>query len=131
MIDRLAVDANAVIELIRNDRVAPAPIAEAGAIFVPLPVAGELFGGVYASRRKAENLLTIEGLLARWTLLAADLETARFYGRISAQLRSMPNIQQSRINDLWIAALCIQHSLPLLSNDGGFDAIPELTVIHW
>jgi len=33
--------------------------------------------------------------------------------------------------DVWIAALCIQHDVPLLTNDRGFDTIPELTVIHW
>jgi tRNA(fMet)-specific endonuclease VapC len=129
MIDRLAVDANAVIELIRNDRVAPAPLVEAGSVFLPLPVAGELFGGVSASRRRKPSD-------ARRVARALDFArrrsgNRRVYGRISARLRSMPSIRQSRINDLWIAALCIQHSLPLLSNDRGFDALPELTVIHW
>jgi predicted nucleic acid-binding protein len=35
------------------------------------------------------------------------------------------------VNDLWIAALCIQHSLPLLTNDRGFNGIENLEVIHW
>jgi predicted nucleic acid-binding protein len=37
----------------------------------------------------------------------------------------------SKLNDLWIAALCLQHDLPLLTNDHGFDHIAGLTVIHW
>lgn len=35
------------------------------------------------------------------------------------------------MNDLWIAALCLQHALPLLTNDRGFDTIDGLAVIHW
>jgi predicted nucleic acid-binding protein len=41
------------------------------------------------------------------------------------------SLTASKINDLWIAALCIQHNLPLLTNDAGFDHISRLTVIHW
>ena len=41
------------------------------------------------------------------------------------------SLRASKMNDFWIAALCIQHGLPLLTNDKGFDNIPGLTVIHW
>lgn len=34
-------------------------------------------------------------------------------------------------HDLWIAALCLQHRLPLLSNDRDFDDIEGLQVVHW
>lgn len=34
-------------------------------------------------------------------------------------------------NDIWIAALCLEHDVPLLSNDGHFNNIPELEVINW
>ena len=39
--------------------------------------------------------------------------------------------RSSKVNDLWIAALCIQHNLPLLTHDRGFDHIAGLTVVHW
>jgi tRNA(fMet)-specific endonuclease VapC len=29
-------------------------------------------------------------------------------------------------NDLWIAALCVQHNLTLISRDPHFDRIPQL-----
>jgi predicted nucleic acid-binding protein len=34
-------------------------------------------------------------------------------------------------NDLWIAALCRQHSLPLLSRDRHFDLVAEMKRIGW
>ena len=34
-------------------------------------------------------------------------------------------------NDIWIAALCRQHSLPLLSRDRHFDLVPGIRRIGW
>ena len=34
-------------------------------------------------------------------------------------------------NDVWIAALCRQYSLPLLSRDRHFDAVTSIRRIHW
>jgi len=75
-----------------------------------------------------ENLAKVEELVQKWTVLNPDAGTARVYGRLR---RSELLAGAARINDLWIAALCIQHNLPLLTSDRGFDAIPELHVIHW
>ena len=50
-------------------------------------------------------------------------------GRLPHQ--RLDNIRASKMNDLWIAALCLQHTLPLLTNDRGFDSIEGLRVIHW
>jgi predicted nucleic acid-binding protein len=34
-------------------------------------------------------------------------------------------------NDVWIAALCRQHSLPLLSRDRHFDAVAGIRRLEW
>jgi tRNA(fMet)-specific endonuclease VapC len=34
-------------------------------------------------------------------------------------------------NDLWISALCRQHSLPLVSRDRHFDAVAGLRRLDW
>jgi tRNA(fMet)-specific endonuclease VapC len=34
-------------------------------------------------------------------------------------------------NDVWIAALCRQHSLPIVSRNRHFDAVPGLRRLHW
>jgi tRNA(fMet)-specific endonuclease VapC len=127
----LVADTNAVIDFIRQAGVLPAPLTLAETIFVPLPVVGELFTGAYASKRTVENVGAVERTISNWTVLLPDLETARVYGRIRAVLRSLQSVSQGRMNDLWIAALCIQHATPLVTNDRGFDSIPDLQVIHW
>jgi tRNA(fMet)-specific endonuclease VapC len=128
MIDRLVVDANAAIDFIRPNRADPPPIHEAREIVLPVSALGELFAGAEQSKRVTENLAKVEELVQKWTVLNPDAGTARVYGRLR---RSELLAGAARINDLWIAALCIQHNLPLLTSDDGFDVLPELHVIHW
>jgi tRNA(fMet)-specific endonuclease VapC len=131
MIDRLVADANAVVALIRNNKAEPPPLRNAKEVLLPLPVVGELFAGAHYSNRVAENLAKVEEIVAKWSILSPDFSTARLYGRLSGSAGRAPRITVARMNDLWIAALCIQHSLPLLTNDRGFDVIPDLIVMHW
>jgi tRNA(fMet)-specific endonuclease VapC len=128
----LALDTNAAVDYIRDDRQSPPPIDAAERVVVPLTVIGELFFGASHSARPEANRSIIESTLERWYALLPDVETARIYGEIrAATFQKTKNLGTSKVNDMWIAALCIQHNLPLLTNDGGFDAIQGLTAIHW
>jgi tRNA(fMet)-specific endonuclease VapC len=126
---RLAVDTNAAVDYIRPDRAAPPPLSQAETIFLPLPVIGELFAGAFTSTRRDENLRAVEDLTSKSTVLLPTIDSARIYGQLRASAGGV--IQTSKLNDLWIAALCIQHGLPLLTNDRGFDHIDGLDVLHW
>lgn len=130
MIERLAVDTNAVIGWLRTETSDRPPLRSARQIVVPLPVLGELYTGAFSSQRREENLSAIGAVLAKHAVTLPDEETARIYGELRARLR-LQVIGAGKINDMWIAALCIQHELPLLTNDRGFDVIAGLTVIHW
>jgi len=132
VIERLALDSDAAVDFIRNDRLSPPPINQVEQIALPLTVLGELFQGAESSARPDRNRAAIEILIKRWQLLLPTIETARLYGRIRAAVfQRTDNLSVSKRNDLWIAALCIQHGFPLLTNDAGYDRIPGLTVIHW
>ena len=131
MIDALAVDTNAAIDFLRPERADPSPIHSARRVVLPLPALGELFAGAHYSDLFEENLAKIEELLNVWTILAPSVESARIYGQLRGSETKRDRTTRGHINDLWIAALCIQHNLPLLTNDRGFDTIPGLTVLHW
>jgi tRNA(fMet)-specific endonuclease VapC len=96
---------------------------------VPTIVLGELYYGVYASSRIESNLQRMETLLAGFEILPCDEDTARHYGIIRAQLkrkgRPIPE------NDVWIAALALQHNLLLITRDQHFAAVDGLTVSAW
>lgn len=131
---RIAIDTNAVVDLLRPDRTEPPHLRGDAVKFLPLPVLAELLVGAKLSQRPEENVSVIERLEQKWTLLSPDQQTARVYATITSAFalseRSAKK-ERGRRNDLWIAALCVQHELPLLSNNRDFDQIEGLTVIHW
>jgi tRNA(fMet)-specific endonuclease VapC len=129
MTERVAADSNAIIAWFRSGTEVSA-LRNTRQLELPLPVVGELYTGVFASARRDTNLAVLEAFLAHHRIMIPDHETARGYGRLRARLR-IDNLRASKVNDLWIAALCIQHDLPLLTNDRGFDTIPNLRVLHW
>ena len=129
---RLAVDTSAIIDYIRVDRDYPPQLDTAAEIFVPLTVIGELYYGASRSTRPDHQRQIVEYILHRWKLLLPDVDTARVYGDVrAASFGGNASLRASKVNDLWIAAICIQHDLPLLTNDGGYDQISRLRVLHW
>lgn len=127
MSGRIALDSNAVIAHLRGIDI-PALPAGPDAI-LPVPVLGELYAGAFSSKQRTANVTSIDKFIATRTLLAPDAATARDYGILRA--RYAANLSIAKVNDLWIAALCLQHNLPLLTNDRGFDTIAGLTIRHW
>jgi len=132
MSGRFAVDTNAVVDYLRESRPVPPAFLTASEILLPLTVLGELFAGAFASDRNAENLEVIARLASIWPVLVPDSETARIYGHVRATYgRRRTAWTEAARNDFWIAAICLQHGIPLLSNDKTFDEIEGLGVIHW
>jgi tRNA(fMet)-specific endonuclease VapC len=131
VIERIAIDTSAAVDYIRDDRQSPPPIDASEEVVLPLPVLGELFYGAFKSNRLDQNLSVLELLMKRWPTLRPDTDTARIYGELRSKQFPAPMLSSSKLNDLWIAALCIQHDLALLTNDAGFDHIARLNVIHW
>jgi len=132
VIERLALDTSAAVDYIREDRLSPPQIKDAKIVVIPLTVVGELFHGASCSALPDVSRAIVESVIDRWKPLLPNVETARVYGEIrTALFRTTENLSASKVNDLWIAALCIQHHYSLLTNDRGFDRIAGLTVIHW
>jgi predicted nucleic acid-binding protein len=92
-------------------------------------VLGEYRLGIAQSRHK----LSYESWLRDWvsavSVLDIDEETTHSYAAIGFELRTKG--KPIPANDLWIAALCRQYSLPLLSRDRHFDFVPGLRRIAW
>jgi len=57
-------------------------------------------------------------------ILQSDDGTTQTYAELFRELR----VRGTPIptNDLWIAALAVEHSLPLCSRDAHFDAFPQI-----
>ena len=125
----ILVDTNAAVDFMRGDPAALQRYRTGWTILLPVHVVGELFFGAFLSQLAESNVAIVEDLARTWRLIAPTMDTARIYGRLRAREATL--LSPAKINDLWIAALCLQHNLPLLTNDGGFDRIPGLNVVHW
>ena len=94
------------------------------AFLLPVPVIGELRYGALNSRRSAENLAEVERLVGRCRVLDMTAATAAVYARLRLGLKEKGKPIPE--NDLWIAALCLEHHVPLVTLDGHFDAVDGL-----
>jgi tRNA(fMet)-specific endonuclease VapC len=135
--DRLAFDANAAIDSLRPERPFPHPLKAARELFMPLFVLAELRVGVARSQRREQNAVAVNDLAERSRLLIPDLDTIELYVRVRRDIertRTVPRTIEKREgfgHDLWIAALCLQHELPLLTNDSLFRDVVGLDVVNW
>ena len=91
---------------------------------LPVPVIGELQYGALNSKRSAENLVEVERLVARCRVLDITASTAAVYARLRLGLKEKGKPIPE--NDLWIAALCVEHQVPLATLDGHFEMIEGL-----
>ncbi len=129
MSGRYLLDTNIIIALFADEAAVKENLAEAGEVFVPSIVVGELYFGALKSERANANLLRIDEFAASSVVFACDTETARRYGEIKNALRSKG--QPLPENDIWIAAIALQHDLILVTRDLHFDEIDNLKVARW
>ncbi len=96
---------------------------------IPVVVLGEYRFGIAQSRHRAHYERWLERLVFDCTVLDIRAETTHHYASISLELKQAG--QPIPTNDLWIAALCRQHNLPLLSRDRHFDAVARIQRLEW
>lgn len=122
-------DTNAFIGLMNStdEFVENAPSFER--IAVAFATVGELHTGVYKSARIAGNMNRLHEALQQTRIVYPDFETARRFGELDPLLRSKG--RRTPPNDLWIAAIALQHGLPLLTRDAHFTPIPGLSLLAW
>jgi predicted nucleic acid-binding protein len=125
----MILDTNAVSAAADDDPAIIAILARAEQVAIPVIVLGEYRYGIAQSRRRAayENWLT--GLLHDCFVLDINEPTTHYYAEIVLELKRIG--RPIPTNDLWIAALCRQHSLPLLSRDRHFDLVAGTKRIGW
>lgn len=125
----MILDTNALSGAADGDPGALRVIAEAEQIAVPVIVLGEYRLGIAQSRHRKEYEEWLRDWVAAAIVLDVDGETTYQYANIGLDLKKIGKPIPS--NDLWIAALCRQHSLPLLSRDRHFDVVSGLKRLDW
>ena len=125
----MILDTNALSAAADREPSALEVVAAAERLAVPVIVLGEYRLAIAQSRRRTEYENWLRDWLETVTVLDIDEETTHHYAAIGLELKRSG--KPIPANDLWIAALCRQHSLPLISRDRHFDAVRGLDRIEW
>ncbi|HLV88417.1 MAG TPA: type II toxin-antitoxin system VapC family toxin [Candidatus Sulfotelmatobacter sp.] len=125
----MIVDTNALSAAADGDSAVTSILARAEQMAIPTIVLGEYRYGIFQSRHRATREEWLRGLLRDCFVLDVSEPTTHYYAEITLELRRRG--KPIPTNDIWIAALCRQHSLPVLSRDRHFDLIPGTKRIGW
>lgn len=123
---RVALDTNRYVDLCKGFEGTVRLVSTAEAVFLPFVVVAELRAGFVLGKRTIENERVLRRFLLKEgvAVLYPDDQTTHHYASAYRQLR----LQGTPIptNDLWIAALVLQHNLRLHDRDGHFDRLPQI-----
>jgi tRNA(fMet)-specific endonuclease VapC len=124
---RVALDTNRYVDLCKGVADTRTVLEEAEAVLLPFVVLGELCGAGFAhGRRQAENERVLRQFLLKdgVDVLFADDQTTHHYAAVFRQLRKQGTPIPT--NDMWLAALVLQHNLALHARDQHFDHLAQL-----
>lgn len=122
----IAIDTNRYSDFMNGDADVGRVISRSPRIAVPFVVLAELrYGFLFGGRAGANEKRLQQFLLTpRVEVLLPDDRTTLEYARVAVQLRRQGTPIPT--NDIWIAALAIQHGLALFARDAHFDQLPQL-----
>jgi tRNA(fMet)-specific endonuclease VapC len=126
---RLALDTNRYTDLCRGEVSIVEMAEQAEEVWLPFIVAGELRAGFAVGTQGPRNEAVLRRFLMKPDvgILYADEQTTHHYANVYRQLRKQGTPIPT--NDMWIAALVLQHSLVLCARDAHFDVLAQLTRI--
>jgi tRNA(fMet)-specific endonuclease VapC len=123
---RVALDTHRYVDLCKGVDGTVRLVSTADAVFLPFVVVAELRAGFVLGKRTAENERVLRRFLLKpgVSVLFPDDQTTHHYASTYRQLRHQGTPIPT--NDLWIAALVLQHNLRLHDRDGHFDHLPQI-----
>jgi tRNA(fMet)-specific endonuclease VapC len=123
------LDTNALSAMADGDAALEPVLRRADEIAVPAIVVGEYRYGILGSRDRAKYRQWLAEMIPRFRVLVVDAGTAAAYAEVRHELKGAG--RPIPANDLWIAALVRQHSLPLVSRDAHFDFVAGMKRVSW
>jgi predicted nucleic acid-binding protein len=123
------LDANGLSALAEGEPGLEPLLRRAAQVAIPVIVLGEYRYGISQSRSHIHYEQWLAEYLPSFRILDADERTTISYSAVRRELKKAGTPIPS--NDVWIAALCRQYSLPLVSRDRHFDAVSGITRLDW
>ncbi len=125
---KVLLDTSAYSALQRGDRRILTVMQRSTTVAVPVVALGELHSGFRAGTRRTENEELLTRFLGKSSVRIVNVteETALRYAEVDVYLRKKG--RPIPRNDVWIAALAIEHGMHLLTLDVHFQEIPLLLI---
>jgi tRNA(fMet)-specific endonuclease VapC len=129
MSGEIALDTSAAIRFLNGNEAIAEKILALPDVILPMVVVGELLFGAENSSRSLQNLPRYLEFIAACQAVPLGRETAIIYAqtRLALKRKGRP----IPMNDVWIAAQCIEHRWILVTNDTDFDYVDGLRVECW
>lgn len=125
----MILDTNAVSALFVGDPALERVLAGVERHELPVIVIGEYRYGLARSRSRRKLVPLLEELVRESSVLPVRTKTAEIYAEVREHLRARGTPIAE--NDLWIAALALEHRLMIVSRDADFDRVPGVTRRDW
>lgn len=125
----MILDTNALSAFIDGEPAVGARLSAEIQVAIPVIVLGEFRYGISASRHRDKYERWLADHLFEFEILSVTESTTLTYARVRASLKKLG--RPIPANDAWIAALALQHRLPVMSRDEHFDAVPGLRREAW
>jgi tRNA(fMet)-specific endonuclease VapC len=123
------LDTNGLSAVVEGDPAIEPLLKKASQIAIPVIVLGEYRYGISQSRDRKRYEQWLGEYLPAFLSLNVDEQTTISYAAVRSELKKSGTPIPS--NDVWIAALCRQHSLPLVSRDRHFDLVAGIERLAW
>lgn len=122
----IALDTNIAVDILNGKLAVLELVRQFELVYLPITVSGELLFGAKNSANRERNEHRYQDFIDSCILLDTNSLVAEQYAEIRLSLkqkgRPIPE------NDIWIAALCTVHEIPLFSHDRHFEYVEGLTL---
>ena len=125
----MILDTNALSEFLKGQPIVVNLAANADVVYLPVIILGEYRYGLIYSQLRTVLTAQLDDYEREFPILRIDEFTARYYATVRSNLRAKG--RPIPVNDIWIAALALQHNLPVLSRDSHFDEVAGLQRVTW
>jgi predicted nucleic acid-binding protein len=118
----LILDTNALSAFVDGDAALAIVLRSARRAALPVIVLGEFRYGISRSRHRRTYEAWLAAHVPAFDVLDVSNATTLFYATVRTDLRRLGTPIPA--NDAWIAALALEHDLPVVSRDAHFDVVP-------
>jgi tRNA(fMet)-specific endonuclease VapC len=123
------LDTNGLSAVADGDTALEPILRDPSELAIPVVVLGEYRYAIQQSRERQRYEQRLMETVCDYQVLDVDDDTAISYAAIRSELKRAGTPIPS--NDVWIAALCRQHSLSVISRDQHFDLVRGIERIDW